>query len=285
MLPKIPKRKADTSKGDYGKVLVVAGSVGMAGAAYLAASGAHRAGAGLVYLATPKDIYNILAKKLFCTVIHPMPQTCLRQAGAKGALSNPIPILELAEKCDSVAIGPGLSRNSATAKVVKTLILKLQKPFVLDADGLNCISDNPSVLRKAKAPMVITPHPGELSRLIKTSIDYIQRNRKAVAIKTAKLYNVIALLKGHNTIVTDGKNVYVNKTGNPGMATGGSGDILTGIIATFLAQGFSPFDSACLGAHIHGLAGDLACKKFGEISLIATDILDYLPEAFKRYTR
>ncbi|MBI4231873.1 NAD(P)H-hydrate dehydratase [Candidatus Peregrinibacteria bacterium] len=279
MLPKIPKRKRDTNKGDYGKVLVVAGSVGMAGAAYLAASGAHRAGAGLVYLATPKSIYNVLAKKLFCTVIHPMPQT------PRGALSNPIPILELTKKCGSAAIGPGISHNPKTAKVVRTLISKLLLPFVLDADGLNCISNNPSILRRAKAPIVITPHPGELSRLIKTSVNKIQRNRQAIAIKTAKLYNVIVLLKGHNAIVTDGKNVYVNKTGNPGMATGGSGDILTGIIATFLAQGFSPFDSACLGAHIHGLAGDLACKKFGETSLIATDILNYLPDAFKRYSK
>ena len=155
----------------------------------------------------------------------------------------------------------------------------------MDADGLNCISDNPSIFRKAKTPVVITPHPGELSRLIKTSVDKIQRDRRASAIKTAKLYNVIVLLKGHNTIVTNGKKVYVNKTGNPGMATGGSGDILTGIIATFLAQGFSPFDSACLGAHIHGLAGDIACKKIGETSLVATDILDYLPDAFKRYSR
>ncbi|OGL47256.1 MAG: NAD(P)H-hydrate dehydratase [Candidatus Schekmanbacteria bacterium RBG_16_38_10] len=278
-LPRIEKRRVNTNKGDYGKVLIVAGSLGMAGAAYLACKGAYRSGAGLVYLAIPKGIYDVVGAKLTCTVIHSLDQTVDGSISEK-ALGK---ILQIANNCDSVAIGPGLSQNANTGKLVTQLIRKLSIPFVLDADGLNLISKYPQILKEAKVPVVITPHQGELSRIMRVPVSQIEKDREGISVRAANTYKIILVLKGHNTIVTDGKRVYKNPTGNPGMATGGSGDVLTGMIATFLAQGVAPFNAAQLAVYIHGFAGDLAAKNVGEVSMLATDILGYLPTAFKLY--
>jgi NAD(P)H-hydrate epimerase len=156
---------------------------------------------------------------------------------------------------------------------------------VVDADGLNLIAKSPEVLLSSKAPIVITPHPGELSRIILTPVSQIQKERARIASSVAIRHKLTVVLKGYRTIVTDGDKVYENRSGNPGMATGGSGDVLTGMIATFLGQGFKPFEAASLGVYLHGLAGDLAAKKFGQISMIATDILDSLPTAITKFQR
>lgn len=279
-LPRIPPRNPNSHKGDFGKVLVVAGSVGMAGAAYLCCKGAYRAGAGLVYLCAPRSLYAAVGSKLTCTVIHPVSETPRGRISAGAAKE----ILRLASSCDSAAIGPGLSHDAGVSSLVKSLIKGLRIPMAIDADGLNAIASSPAMLKRARSPVVITPHPGELARMIKRPVEAIQGKREEVAAESASQFCATTVLKGHRTVVTDGVRVFVNGTGNPGMATGGSGDILTGMIAAFLAQGFSPFESAQLGVHIHGCAGDLARRKYGEISMIATDILEMLPEAFKRFS-
>ena len=324
-LPRLPKRPRDSHKGDYGRVLIIAGSRGMSGAARLAAEGAMRSGAGLVMVATPKSQQPIVARKTTCPMTYPLPET------KEGTLSlKALPhILNLAKKNDVIAIGPGLSQNPQTVKLVLAFLSSFTQakacdypkrnvvaPFrvrgiVIDADGLNALSKNVNILKKVKAPrsatlsldteglgtsgrgtigsppitsgapVILTPHPGEMEKLAGLKVERFKSSRVKIAMGFAKQYNVIVALKGHQTVVTDGKKVYINNTGNPGMATGGSGDVLTGIIAGLLGQKLSPFEAAQLGVYIHGLAGDLAAKDKGEISLIATDILEYLPAAFR----
>jgi NAD(P)H-hydrate epimerase len=280
-LIKFKKRQPNTNKGDYGKIVIVSGSYGMAGASFLCCKGAYKSGAGLVYLCIPRSIYPILGTKLTCTVVHPVDET------PQGTFSQTSynQIIKVAQRCDVIAIGPGITTHNQTKMLVKDLIRNLQIPIVIDADGLNSISDKPEILKEARSDIIITPHPGELSRLIKTSIPEIQKAREKFAKDTAKRFGVITVLKGYKTVVSDGKRVFINTTGNPGMASGGSGDVLTGMIAGLIGQGYPLFESACTGVYLHGLAGDLAAKKYGEISMIATDILEFLPEAFKVYLK
>lgn len=274
----LPKRKPDTHKGDYGHVFVVAGSIGMTGAAALCSEAALLSGSGLVTLGICKSLNPILAKKLTEIMTKPLPET-REQSLSEKALPE---ILRFAEKIDCVAIGPGLSKNFSTQKLVKKLIISLKKPIVLDADGINALEEEKSILESAKAPIVITPHPGEMSRLVTLSINEIARNKEKVAKNFANKYNVVCVLKGHRTVVAGPKGkIFINSTGNPGMASGGVGDVLTGMIASFIGQGLRPFDAAKLGVYLHGLAGDLAAEEKGEVSLIASDILNKLPEAIK----
>jgi len=284
-LPTIKIRRPDTHKGDYGKILVIAGSRGMSGAAYLTTQSSLRTGAGLVYLATPVSQQPILAAKLTCAITYPLPETeegtiSIKATDELADLLNPA----LKENIwnfagiDSLAIGPGLSRNPQTMKFVHSTLPLFKCPMVIDADGINALADSPNIMRHIHNA-VITPHSGEIARLLKTTPSKIQFNRIEKALETSHKFRAVVVLKGHQTVVTDGENVYINETGNPGMATAGSGDVLTGMIAVFLAQKYSPFEAAQLGVHLHGLAGDIAVKKFGESSLIATDILDYIPEA------
>lgn len=275
----LPKRKSDTHKGDYGHVFVIAGSVGMTGAAALCAQAALLSGSGLVTLGICKSLNPILARKLTEVMTKPLPET-RQQTLSEKALPE---ILKFDKKVDCVAIGPGLSRNSSTQKLVKRLIVSLNKPMVLDADGINALERKAAILKSAKAPIVITPHPGEMSRLIFLSRAEITRNKEKVAKDFANKYNVVCVLKGHRTVVAEPKGkTYTNTTGNPGMASGGVGDVLTGMIASFIGQGLKPFDAAKLGVYLHGLAGDLAAKEKGQFSLIATDILNKLPLAIKK---
>ena len=190
-------------------------------------------------------------------------------------------ILEFSKRIDALAIGPGLSTQRETTNLLLNFLPKIEKPTILDADGINILARKITVLKKVKSPFILSPHPGEMSRLLKTDISVIQKNRRKIAQDFAVKYGVVLVLKGHQTIVADKKgNIYINHTGNPGMATAGSGDILTGIIGAFLAQGMSSFSAAKFGVYLHGLAGDLASREKGGNSLIATDIIEKLPSAF-----
>ena len=280
-LPVLPARSPDGHKGDYGRVLVLAGSRGMVGAAALAGDAALRAGAGLVTIGTPSSAYPILAAKVTCCTTRPLPETRAGTLSESGLRE----ILELAEAFDVVALGPGLGRHAGTTRLVHALVRKLTQPLVLDADALNAVAEKVGVLDHAAGPRILTPHPGEMARLMKRSGAKTPADRKGIAAAFAAKHNVVLLLKGHGTVVSDGTRACVNTTGNPGMASGGTGDVLTGVIAALLGQGLDPFAAAQLGAYVHGLAGDIAAKEAGEVSLIATDVLDALPRAFKRITR
>ncbi|MBM4078753.1 MAG: NAD(P)H-hydrate dehydratase [Planctomycetes bacterium] len=279
-LPKLSPRKPDTHKGDYGRVLVVAGSVGMTGAAYLCSKAALRSGAGIVTLGTPESLYAIMSIKLTCCMVHPLPETDARSLSDAGKQQ----ILALSEKHDVVAVGPGISLHPETKRLVLWLLQTIDKPIVLDADGINAVDDDLYALESAKREVVLTPHPGEMARLGKfSSPAEVQKNRLKIAMRFAQREGIVLVLKGHQTLVTDSQNLYVNTTGNPGMATAGAGDVLTGIIAGLIGQGFSAFEAAQLGTYIHGLAGDIAKKRKGEIGMIASDILDSVPRAFRIY--
>lgn len=278
VIARFPKRRAHSHKGDYGHVLVLAGSAGYTGAAYLAGEAAVRSGSGLVTLAAAKSIYPILAVKLTEVMVRPYPDT----KDGSLAFSAGKAIISFAKKCNSFAIGPGISQNKETARLLKDIVIKLNGTITLDADGINAFCGYAGQLKKAKGHLILTPHPGEMAKLIGKTAEEVQANRKDIALKCASKYNIVLVLKGHNTVVVSPEGrLYVNETGNPGMASGGVGDVLTGIIAGLAAQGADPFDAAALGAYFHGLSGDLAAKEKGFLSLTATDILDKLPEALK----
>ncbi len=276
-LPALPPRPPDSNKGNFGRVLVLAGSRGMSGAAVLTSSGALRAGAGLVRLATPADVLPIAAAANPCYMTVPLPQDDHGRCAASAA-----DLLQLAEGQSVLAIGPGLGRSPALTSLLAELLPQLRVPVVLDADGLNNLVGHLDVLGRCAVPLVLTPHPGELARLLGCEIAVVQARRAELAAQFAAQHRVVLVLKGHGTVVADGAQMYVNATGNPGMATGGSGDVLTGVVAALLAQGLKPFAAAQLGVYLHGRAGDLARDELGEVGLIATDLLDYLPQALRR---
>jgi NAD(P)H-hydrate epimerase len=251
----LQKRPDGSHKGDYGHVLVVAGSDGMTGAAYLTALGALRSGAGLVTVASVDKARDVI-------------RFCLPEAMSIG-FSEVLPYIRK-RRITTLAMGPGLGMGTAQKRLILKC-LSLGLPTVLDADGLNNLS-----LKETKAS-VITPHEGELAHLLKTSREKIHANREKVTRQTAQAIQGICVLKGHHTLVSDGKQLYQNKTGNPAMATGGMGDVLTGVIAGLLAQGLSPFEAASQGVHLHGLAGDLAAK--ADRGLLAHEVADALPKA------
>jgi len=275
------KRKRDSHKGDYGHVFVVGGSVGLTGAAALASNASLRAGAGLVTLGVPASLNLAMERKLTEVMTCPLPET------RKGSLSLKAKkeILKRADGADVVVLGPGLSQNPETKRLVRQIVTRIKKVMVIDADALNAISDDVPVLKEVKVSYVVTPHPGEMSRLVKKSASYIKKNRITVAKKFSNNYNAVVVLKGAGTVVVGQGKTYVNKTGNPGMATAGSGDVLAGVIAGFLAQGLKVFEAARLGVYVHGLAGDLAAKEKGEAGLIAGDILENIPYAIKQAKR
>lgn len=285
------KRPATAHKGDFGRVFVLAGSRGMTGAANLAGMAALRAGAGLVTIGVPDAVYLVIAKRDSELMVRPLPSTTKGTLSLKGFSE----IKRFAHAQDVLAIGPGLSQHITTQKLVRKVVAETDKPLVIDADGLNALRGNLKTLksykykgaRHQKVPgtcvgAVLTPHPGEFLRVFSGKLNDSDTLRKKRALQVAQEHGVILVLKGHHTVVAspDGE-VYVNKTGNPGMATAGSGDVLTGVIAALIGQGLSSFEAARLGVHVHGLAGDLAAKKVGEVSMTASDILRVLPEAFK----
>lgn len=278
-LPRLAPREPDSNKGDFGRVLVVAGSRGMAGAAILCGSAGLRAGAGLVTVAVPDEILATVAAANPCYLTSPLAQD------NKGKLSESEQsrILELAQANTVAAMGPGLGRSTDITKLISKIIRYIKIPLVLDADGLNALVNQTEELRSHAVPMILTPHPGEFARLLDCDVASVQARRQELAIQFAVKFGVILVLKGHETVVTDGRRVYQNHTGNPGMATGGTGDVLTGVIAALLGQGLEPFAAAQLGVYLQGLAGDLAQEEMGQVSLIASDLLLFLPKAFCQY--
>jgi NAD(P)H-hydrate epimerase len=276
----LPTRSPDAHKGQAGRVFILAGSVNLSGAAALCTMGALRAGAGLVTLGLPKSLHAPMVEKLTEAMFKVLPET------KDGTLSlQGLPeIVSTVEKTDVVALGPGLSQNAQTKSLIQQLVPKIVKPLVIDADGLNALAEDPGILRQRPLPCVVTPHPGEMARLGRISPDDVQNDRERIAKEFAKKYNVITVLKGRGTVVAsfDG-SVYINETGNPGMASGGHGDVLTGVIAALLGQKLSLYDAACLGVHLHGLAGDLAATERGEIGLLASDLADRIPLAIRSY--
>lgn len=264
----IEKRKLDSNKGDYGKVSIIGGKEAMTGAIILAGYSALRTGTGLLNLVIPKCILDVVAKSLYEATYTPL------NAKNGTMILGREDINLILEKSSALAIGVGLGFEKNLLTPIKNIIRDSKVPLVIDADGINILSLDVEVLKeKRSCTIILTPHPLEMSRLTGLSVNYINSNREKVARDFAKEYNCIVLLKGHETVVVEGANVYVNNTGNPGMATGGSGDVLTGIIVSLLGQGYSPYDSAVLGSHIHGLAGDLAYERYG-YGLKASDIAD-----------
>jgi len=275
-LPKLPARRSDAHKGDFGRILVVAGSTGMVGAGALTAMAALRSGAGLVTWFVPARTYSTAAG--FSPVVMTRPSRACEDYLTPEALGE---LTELLSANDVVALGPGLGRRPETGEFVCQLLQRVgSAALVLDADGLYGVHGHLDLLAQRKAPQILTPHPGELSTLMGETIESIQADRHDSARRLARGSNGVAVLKGHRTVVSNGERHYVNPTGNAGMASAGSGDVLTGIVAALLAQGMEAFDAACLGTCIHGLAGDLAAEQVGEPSLVATDLIDYLPQAF-----
>ncbi len=284
-----PSRPRDAHKTSVGTVLVVAGSRGMTGAAFLTAEAALRAGAGLVRLAAPESAQRVLEVKTTCVITRPLPETSAGTLG-RAALDE---VVALAAEHDAVALGPGLTRHDETSGVVRELVRALgERPdgprVVLDADGLNAFEGRADALAPLAGRAALTPHPGEFRRL--AGEDALQAGRREALEAFVGRARVCTLLKGAGTLVGDlrpggGLRVFENTTGNPGMATAGSGDVLTGVIAALLAAGLEPFEGACLGAWLHGRAGDLAARRTGWAPLIATDLLDGLIEAIRNVER
>jgi len=278
-IPKLKRRKADAHKGDFGKVCIIAGSVGMSGAAALAGRAALRAGAGLVRVATSQSALPIVAsiEPSYTTVALPEDDTGKISAKAVSI------ILNLISDNDCFAFGPGVGISKGLQSVVETLIEQENIPLIIDGDGLNNLSNIKDWPKRVKAKLILTPHPGEMKRLWTGLLrEKLPDDRQRQASRLAQHTKSVVVLKGAGTVVTDGRKVYINKTGNPGMATAGSGDVLTGAITALIGQGLSNFEAAVLGVYIHGLAGDIAAEKVGQISLMATDIIESLPEAFSK---
>jgi len=274
-LPSIPPRRKDAHKGDFGKNLIIGGSRAMPGAASLAGAAALRAGAGLVKIALPLSAAAPVAAVFPCYTLLPCLETD-EGTLAEEALHS---ILQAAEEADVVALGPGLGTHPATARLAIKVMFHCAGPLVIDADGLTMAAMEPAAVQRRKPTTVLTPHPGEFMRLAKTKTPPSEDKRLDAAKELARRFNAIVLLKGYRTVVTDGKDYHVVETGNPGMATAGSGDVLTGVITSLLHSIDDPLGAVALGAEIHAAAGDIAAESFGQISMTAADILNHLPQA------
>lgn len=267
----LPERPVRSNKATFGKVLCLAGSYCMSGAAYLCAKAAYRSGTGMVRVFTPEENRVII-------------QTSLPEALVSVYDSNSPDVSELIEGirwADVVVAGPGLGRSEGALALLTALLRNTVKALVLDADALNLISENPKLWETVPRGTVITPHPGEMSRLCGCSIDEILRDVSGICQGFAHAHGVVCVLKDHATAVSDGEEIYVNSTGNSGMATAGSGDVLAGIIGALLGQGMTPFAAAAIGVRIHGMAGDAAADLLGEYSVMASDIIDCIPKVMK----
>jgi NAD(P)H-hydrate epimerase len=280
-LPALLLRKNENAhKNDFGHLLVIAGSSAMLGAASLCTLAAMRCGAGLASVAVPRSMNSALQKKLSSVVMTlPLPQT---RSGAL-AFSSYACLKRAWGRYQAMAIGPGLGRDPSTGKLARALVRYAPCPVVVDADALNALDDPGNILEKAAGPRVLTPHTGEFSRLTGLPVREIEKEREALAVIFARKWKGVLLLKGNRTVVADPRGqLYVNRTGNPGLATAGTGDVLTGMIGAFLAQGLTPFESARWGAFLHGKSADLAAKEIPRVSLIATDLIERIPAVFKK---
>jgi len=276
----LPKRRRDTYKSKCGQIFVLAGSAGMTGAATLSSEATLRVGAGLTILGIPRSLNAILEEKLTEVITVPLPETAAQSLSYDGHSD----ITERLEWAHVLAVGPGLTTHEDSVKLMNWLIDKFEGPMIIDADGLNCLGQNPKKISQASGELVLTPHPGELARIIGKSAKEIVKEPIEVARASAQRLKCILVLKGAPTVVADPDGrVFINSTGNPGMATGGMGDVLTGVIAGLIGQGMSPLDGAIAGVYLHGLAGDLAAAEMGYAGLIAGDVLHHLPKALKSF--
>ena len=274
----MPQRPADANKYSVGSLLCVCGSTGFAGAAALCAKAALRAGAGLVRCAVPRSIYPIVATLVPEAVFLVLEET------EDGAISQKetSKIIKAAKKCDAVVLGCGSKLCKDTESIAMSLCMECETPLLLDADGINALSKHINVLKEAKCPLVLTPHEGEMSRLTGVASSKIRANRKKTASEFADEYHCVLVLKGKDTLVASkDRDTLVNTTGNAGMAVAGSGDVLSGMIGAFMAQGVKPFEAAQIGVFLHGLAGDNAKDNLGELSVIPSDIIECIPCAIK----
>jgi NAD(P)H-hydrate epimerase len=278
-VPRLAPRPAEANKGNFGRALVVSGSRGMSGAAVLCGTGALRGGAGLVRVALPAGIVPLVAAANPCYMTAPLAEDAHGRLAAVARAD----LLEQVRWATVAAIGPGLGQGPELTTLLEEVLRHAEVPLVLDADALNNLAGNRDALRHCRGPLVLTPHPGEFARLEGSDIPAVQAARCERAARFAADNGVVVVLKGHRTVVTDGRRLYVNTTGNPGMATGGTGDVLAGLTAALLAQGLEAFAAAQLAVYLHGLAGDLARDAVGEVSLLATDLLDFLPRAFQAH--
>lgn len=277
-------RNPNAHKGDFGHIFILAGSARFSGAGVLCAESAMRAGAGLATLGIPKSLNKAIIKiKPKEVMTLPLPET---KEGTP-SLAAYERIKEFIKNIDVLAIGPGLGQNKSTQSLARKVVSNIKIPMVIDADGLNALVGHLESVKVSRCQgvkdIILTPHPGEMARLLGTSIAKVQRKRKEIAKRFAQDYKVTVVLKGQNSVVVDYKgNLYINRTGNPGMATAGSGDVLTGMIAAFLGQGLNAFEASKFAVYLHGLAGDLAAKEKTQISMIASDIITKIPEAIKK---
>ena len=275
-------RDPESNKGNYGRLLCVCGSAGMAGAAVMSTRAAIRCGAGIVEAALSKAIYPIVAAQVCESVF-----TLLELSGENELTSGGEESLKSAlGRASTVLIGCGLGKSAAARTLVSLILKNSSVPVILDADGINIVSENIDILKTVRVPLILTPHPGEMARLLKTDAAEVQKNRETVAREFAKNRGVILVLKGAGTLVAapDGR-LFRNATGNPGMAKGGSGDVLAGMIASFAAQGIEPFEAASGAVFLHGLAGDRCARKFSMTAMLPTDLIDALPELFREIGR
>lgn len=277
----VPPRPPDSHKGTYGRVLVVAGCPGTTGAASLTALGALRGGAGLVTVATPRSVYPVVAGQLTEALVRPVAA-----GDDEGLTADAVDeILEMASGVDVLAVGPGLGTAPGTVEAVRALVEQAAVPTVVDADGLNALAGALEALDDPPAPRIVTPHPGEMARLMETDTGTIQADRIGNARELAGRTGATVVLKGHRSVIADPEGgVALNPTGNPGMASGGSGDVLTGLLAAFVGQSLDPVSAAHLGVFVHGMAGDVAVEAVGEVALVAGDLVDHLPDVFNRLT-
>ena len=268
----LPKRVPDTHKGDYGKVLLLCGSRGYTGAAALAAKAALRAGSGLVYLGVPESVYAIEAAKLDEPVVFPLPdQDGMYSTCAPDAVRNRLTAM------DAILIGPGMGQSEGTFAMVKTVLEEFSGPVILDADGINVLGAHKDILRGRTSPTVLTPHFGEFCRFGGDG----ELPKAEGAVKLAQETGCVVVLKGHGTVITEGDRIYINATGNPGMAVGGSGDVLAGILVSLLGQGVAPVEAAAAAVWLHGKAGDICAKRIGQYGMLPGDIIEALPRLLK----
>ena len=271
-------RADDAHKGSFGHVLVLAGSRGFTGAAKLATEAAYRAGAGLVTLGFPQPLVSIVAPELIEAMWLALPAT----KNDSFSVDSITPALAASENKQAVVLGPGISTHDETRRFVIDFLKQNKTPLLIDADGLNAISINAGVIASASAPIVVTPHPGEMARLAGISTEHVQRDRVGVATQVAMRQKCVVVLKGHETVIANTGGEYcVNTTGNPGMATGGTGDVLSGVIGGLMAQGLALWDAARIGVFAHGLAGDIAARAHTRRGMIARDVLAALPYAWQ----
>ncbi len=278
-LPLLPPRKLYSHKGTYGRVLVIAGSAGMMGSGSMTSLSCLRSGCGVVLWALPKAL-NVIGEAQNPEVMTlPIPDT---PSGAPSMEAREI-LVEAARETDCVVLGPGLPVAGDTGELMRLLIPEIFPPLILDGGAFSAIGTEYMIIRKRQSPTIITPHPGEMSRITGRTTAQIQEKRSDFAVKYAKHSGAIVALKGHGTVVTDGQEIYINESGNPALSTAGSGDVLCGVIASLVGQGIPPFEAAKLGVYLHGLAGDLAAREIGDRGVIARDVITRLPLAFKQY--